>query len=67
MKKVCNNKDCKHKGVPQPMDNFYKSDRYSSGRVGICMDCSAEKRIKYEETRKKNKKDFYDCFITYTR
>ena len=37
--KVCNDLDCKHSGVPQPLDNFYKHSQSKGGRVNQCKDC----------------------------
>lgn len=49
--KVCNRKDCKHGGKPQPLDDFDKSkNNKTDGRQAYCKSC----RRRYQRDRRSN-------------
>lgn len=43
--KVCSNKDCTFKGLPQPWTRFYRNSRVCDGLQSYCMDCFIEKAL----------------------
>ena len=51
MNKICNLKSCKHHGVPQPRESFYRNMAYADGLEKRCKDCSKESVKKHNDKR----------------
>lgn len=45
--RICANKKCEHKGIAQPIENFYMCGRDRKSRKRICIDCV----LKYHQER----------------
>src|SRR6056297_1414865 len=46
--KICTYPECEHQGKPQPIENFYDSNRGKYGKDQYCKKC----KIKYKNERK---------------
>lgn len=43
MSKICSDPLCKHKGEPQPEENFHKNNRNNNGLYHACKSCVSHK------------------------
>lgn len=50
--KICTNANCKFKGAPQPLSNFYNNSRFSDGKSAECKTCQREYAKKHYESKK---------------
>lgn len=63
MTKKCGNKNCKQKGVEQPIENFYKDSRFPDSRNYECNGCKKERQKKWIEKAKQRRVDFFAMYI----
>ena len=63
MKKKCRNKTCSQKDVLQPIENFYKDNRFPDGRNYECNDCKKERQKKWNQVAKERRDNHFAMYI----
>lgn len=61
--KTCTNKNCAHKGIKQPYENFYKNNGYKDGYQSECKSCARERSIANDKKRKSEYNGFFNAFM----
>ena len=63
MKKKCRNKTCNQKDVLQPIENFFKDNRFADGRSYECVECKKKRQKKWNDIANKKRADFFAMYI----
>jgi len=63
MKKKCTNKTCQHKGVPQPIENFYIDKSYPDNHSHECTECKRVRQKKWNDKKNKSTNDFFKMIL----